>query len=67
MAKPKNIIELRDGLLEAFDMVRADPRRMNQVSEMVNAAGKIINSIKVELEYHDAKKKGMDAINFMEK
>lgn len=66
MAKPKNITELRDGLLEAFDMVKQDPRRMNQVAEMVNAAGKVINSIKVELEYHDAKKKGLGLIQFME-
>ena len=38
MPKPKDIIELRDQLLDAFDLVKTDPRRVNQVKEMTNAA-----------------------------
>ena len=51
MSQPKNITELREQLLNAFDMVKTDPRRANQVKEMVNAAGKIIGSVKMQLEY----------------
>lgn len=51
MATPKNIEELRDQLLDAFEWVKQDPRRANQVKEMTNAAGKAISSIKIQLEY----------------
>lgn len=51
MATPKDITELRDQLLDAFEWVKQDPRRANQVKEMTNAAGKAIASIKVQLEY----------------
>jgi hypothetical protein len=47
----KNIEELRQDLLGAFDWVKGDPRRANQVKEMSNAAGKVIGTIKVQLEY----------------
>lgn len=51
MAKPENIEELRDGLLEAYEWVRLDPKRSNQVKEMTNAAGKVIHTLKLQLEY----------------
>lgn len=51
MAKPKDITELRDQLLDAFDAVKMDPRRANQVKEQTNAAGKILASVKAQLEY----------------
>jgi uroporphyrinogen-III decarboxylase len=51
MPKPENIDELRDGLLDAYEWVKADPRRANQVKEMVNAAGKVIGTVKLQLEY----------------
>lgn len=51
MAQPKNIEELRDQLLAAFDWVKADPRRSGQVKEMSNAAGKIISTVKLQMEY----------------
>jgi hypothetical protein len=51
MAKPTNITELRDQLLDAFDSVKMDPRRANQVKEQTNAAGKILASVKTQLEY----------------
>lgn len=51
MSKPTNITELRNELIEAFDMVQKDPRRALQVKEMTNAAGKVIGTIKCQLEY----------------
>lgn len=51
MAQPKNIEELRNQLLEAFDLLRSDPRRVNQVGELANTAGKVVSSLKLELEY----------------
>lgn len=51
MPKPKDINELREQLLEAFDWVKEDPRRANQVKEMTNAAGKILLTLKAQLEY----------------
>lgn len=51
MPQSRNIEELRQGLLDAYEWVKADPRRANQVKEMTNAAGKVISTLKVELEY----------------
>ena len=51
MAKPKDINELRDQLLDAYGWVKADPRRANQVKEMANTAGKVIGTLKLQLEY----------------
>lgn len=51
MSKPENIQELRAELLEAYQWVKTDPRRANQVKEMANTAGKIIGTIKLEMEY----------------
>ena len=51
MSAPKDINQLRDQLLDAFDWVKQDPRRANQVKEMANAAGKILGTVKAQLEY----------------
>lgn len=51
MANPKDITELREQLLDAFGWVQADPRRANQVKEMANTAGKVLGTIKCQLEY----------------
>jgi hypothetical protein len=51
MPTPRDINELRDQLLDAFDWVKADPRRANQVKEMTNAAGKILGTVKAQMEY----------------
>lgn len=56
MAKPKNITELRDQLLDAFDLVKRDQRRINQVREMTNTASKVLSTVKVQLEYSVIKK-----------
>lgn len=51
MGKPKDINELRDQLLDAFEAVKTDPRRAHQVKEMTNAAGKVLGTLKAQLEY----------------
>lgn len=51
MATPKNITELRNDLLESFEQVKKDPRRLAQAGELANTAGKIIASAKMQLEY----------------
>ena len=51
MPKPENIEDLRDELLAAYEWVKTDPRRGNQVKEMANTAGKVIGTLKLQLEY----------------
>jgi hypothetical protein len=51
MSKAKDITELRDALLESFDQLRQDPKRMLQARELANEAGKIISTVKAQMEY----------------
>ena len=51
MTTPKDLNELREELLTAYEWVKSDPSRQNQVKEMVNAAGKIIALTKLQIEY----------------
>lgn len=68
MPKIKTNSQLREDLLDAYEMLKADPRRLNQVSEMANTAGKIISGAKLEIEYQMLRKKinGFPKIDFME-
>jgi hypothetical protein len=43
--------ELRDALLDSFEQLRQDPKRMLQARELANEAGKIIGTVKAQLEY----------------
>jgi len=52
----KNIQNLRQELCNAFEQLVKDPRRGNQVKELSNAAGKIIGTCKVQIEYAHARK-----------
>jgi len=49
-------------------MLKADPRRLNQVAELANTAGKVIAATKLEIEYQMLRKKVKDfpEIQFME-
>lgn len=47
----KTINELRDELLTLFDNIKSGDADVKAAGEMNNTAGKIINSVKVELEY----------------
>jgi hypothetical protein len=51
MAKPKDMAELRDQLLDSFELLKNDPKRMLQVKELTNTAGKVIGTVKSQLEY----------------
>ena len=51
MPKITNNNELRVDLLEAYEMLKADPRRINQVAELANTAGKVIAASKLQIEY----------------
>ena len=47
----KSINELRDELLKLFMDIKSGEADVKAAGEMNNTAGKIINSVKVELEY----------------
>ena len=51
MSKPKDMTDLREQLLDAFEQLKGDPRRVIQVKELTNTAGKVINTVKAQLEY----------------
>lgn len=52
----KNITEVREQLSEVFAMLKAGSIQPGTATELNNAAGKIINSLKVELEYYSQRK-----------
>ena len=61
----QNITELRRSLAENYEQMKAKEMDIKLGKELANTAGKIINSIKVEMEYNqmfDKKKK----IDFLE-
>jgi hypothetical protein len=64
MAKPKDINELRDQLLTAFDDLMRDPRQFNRTKELSNAAGKVLGTLKAQMEYSMMKGEEPD-IQFM--
>ena len=49
----KNVVELRENLSNAFDLLLRGEIETKTVAEMTNLAGKMINSAKVQLEYHN--------------
>jgi len=51
MPRPTDINDLRNQLIDAFELLKNDPRREHQVKEMSNAAGKIINLTKLQMIY----------------
>lgn len=52
----KNITELRNELSDLFEDIKCGAIEVKQASEMNNTAGKIINSVKVQLAYSDLRK-----------
>ena len=46
-----NISQLRTKLLEALVWVKTDPKRVAQCKEISNTAGKVIATVRTELEY----------------
>lgn len=60
----KNVIELRNELCIVFDEIREGKVAAPKARELVNAAGKIINSVRLELEYA-ALRKEVPIIEFL--
>lgn len=60
----KNITELRQELVRAFDDIRCGDLDIKAAKELNNTAGKIINTVKVELECC-AMRKEIPNINFL--
>ena len=52
----KNIVELRNELTSVFESLKAGDVTPKVATEMNNAAGKIISSLKIQLEYANLRK-----------
>lgn len=52
----KNITEVREQLADVFAQLKSGAISPGVATELNNAAGKIINSLKVELEYFSLRK-----------
>ncbi len=48
----QNITELRESLLANYELTKSKKMDLKMCKELSNTAGKIINSLKVELEYN---------------
>lgn len=59
-----SMTDLRNKLLDIFDSLRASAIPLDRAKELSNAAGKIINSARAEIEYAKARKETPD-IPFM--
>ena len=60
-----NIIEVREQLSEVFNELRNGSLEPKIAAELNNSAGKIINTLKVELEYYSLRKE-KPKIKFLE-
>jgi len=47
----KNVIELRDELVEVFNLLKEGKMKGREAKEIINCAGKIIASAKLEIDY----------------
>lgn len=61
----KNIEDLRAKLWSVIERIEKEPRFVAQAVEINNAAGKLINSAKVQMEYHHLRKEKPE-IGFLE-
>lgn len=61
----KNIDELRDALALAFEQLKAGSIKHSEADSFANIAGKMIASVKVQIDYH-ALRKEVPRIKFLE-
>ncbi len=61
----KNVNELRDELGETFDGLVSGRVNPKVAKEIANVAGKMINSAKVQLDYHALRQEKEVKINFL--
>jgi hypothetical protein len=52
----KNVTELRDQLSQVFTDLRGGSIKHTDAAELANIAGKMINSVKVQLDYYALRK-----------
>ncbi len=63
----QNMDEVRSNLTEVFNGLKAGTIKHHDACEMNNACGKIINSVKIQLEYYAMLKEIPPRIPFLEK
>ena len=51
MVKPCNITELRDKVLESIVAMDADPRRVPLAKELNNSVGKVVATLRLQVDY----------------
>jgi len=61
----KSIVELRNELCESLDRVKRDRSYLPMAQEIANTAGKIINSLRVQVEYHKQRREKCPVIAFL--
>lgn len=61
----KNVSELRDSLSQVYAELRSGAIKAKDAAELANLAGKMINSAKVQVEYH-ALRKDKPSIPFLD-
>ena len=61
----QNIKELRNDLVENFELLKSKQISLKQASEMANCAGKILNSLSIELKYQ-SQQETRKPIDFLE-
>jgi len=60
-----NVVDLRDNLAEIFNKLKKEEIEPEQAAQLTNCAGKIISTLRAEMEYADRLDKKPD-IEFME-
>jgi len=48
----QNITELRESLLDNYEQMKSKKMELRHGKELANTAGKVLNSLKIELEYN---------------
>lgn len=64
-AKISNVNDLRNNLSDVFEALRAGNIAHKEAKEISNLAGKMINSAKVQLDYHGLRKDEDFRIDFL--
>lgn len=63
--EPKNIKELRDDLLNIYGRIENKQIPLNMAKEKANVAGKILGSLKLQMEYNDKRGQKDKEIDFL--
>jgi hypothetical protein len=64
-AKISNVNDLRNNLSDVFEALRSGDIAHKEAKEISNLAGKMINSAKVQLDYHSLRKDEDFKIDFL--